>query len=180
MFPPLTLISFSTDWGQQYHYLNRQDVLTMSRYPGMLVCLNLIFPTIPSSSYPSPSSSLLPQMSPLPLLISSCMALDGNTSPRENIGPCTSISIHPLLLLPRQAVPQGGRQVQTSARTLHLASSTAASLSPSMPTLMLSPSDTDVVVNNTDDTGIVRATPKPASSMAHSTVTRALALWAHT
>jgi len=26
----------------------------------------------------------------------------------------------------------------------------------------------------------VRATPKPASSMAHSTVTRALALWAHT
>jgi len=27
---------------------------------------------------------------------------------------------------------------------------------------------------------IVRATPKPASSMAHSTVTRALALWAHT
>jgi len=25
----------------------------------------------------------------------------------------------------------------------------------------------------------VRATPKPASSMAHSTVTRALALWAH-
>ena len=28
--------------------------------------------------------------------------------------------------------------------------------------------------------GAVRATPKPASSMAHSTVTRALALWAHT
>jgi len=27
---------------------------------------------------------------------------------------------------------------------------------------------------------IVRATPKPASSMAHSTMTRALALWAHT
>ena len=27
---------------------------------------------------------------------------------------------------------------------------------------------------------IVRVTPKPASSMAHSTVTRALALWAHT
>jgi len=26
----------------------------------------------------------------------------------------------------------------------------------------------------------VRATPKPASLMAHSTVTRALALWAHT
>jgi len=27
---------------------------------------------------------------------------------------------------------------------------------------------------------VVRATPKPASSMAHSTVTRTLALWAHT
>jgi len=32
---------------------------------------------------------------------------------------------------------------------------------------------------NTVLTPIVRATPKPASSMTHSTVTRALALWAH-
>jgi len=31
-----------------------------------------------------------------------------------------------------------------------------------------------------EERAVVRATPKPASSMAHSTVTRALALWAHT
>jgi len=43
----------------------------------------------------------------LPPLVSSCAVLGGNTSPRAKIGPCTSISICPLLLLPRQAVPPG-------------------------------------------------------------------------
>ena len=131
----------------------------MSCYPGMLVCLNLIFSTIPSSSYPSPSSSLLSLLTPSSNVsfatAGQLMCGTGWQHVTKGKHQALYIHQHPSGVTTTQASSSTrGGWVQMSARTLHLVSSMAASPSPSTPTLMLSPSDTDVVVNDTDNTGI--------------------------